>query len=98
MRLIDVDALPDDAGWCGDALIEAINNAPTIDLEPKWTPCSEELPKKPCECLATIEVRIWENTHRIVRKVKFANGRFKEADKVVAWMPLPKPYEEMVKE
>lgn len=33
MRLIDVDALPDDAGWCGDALIEAINNAPTISAE-----------------------------------------------------------------
>lgn len=38
MRLIDIDALPDDAGWCGDALIEAINNAPTIEAERtgKW--------------------------------------------------------------
>ena len=31
MRLIDADALPDDCAWCGDALIEAINDAPTID-------------------------------------------------------------------
>lgn len=31
MRLIDIDALPDDCAWCSDALIEAINDAPTID-------------------------------------------------------------------
>ena len=31
MRMIDIDALPDDCAWCGDALIEAINDAPTID-------------------------------------------------------------------
>lgn len=31
MRLIDIDALPDDCAWCCDALIEAINDAPTVD-------------------------------------------------------------------
>ena len=31
MRLIDIDALPDDCAWCCDALIEAINDAPAID-------------------------------------------------------------------
>ena len=31
MRLINIDALPDDCAWCSDALIEAINDAPTID-------------------------------------------------------------------
>ena len=31
MRLIDIDALPDDCAWCCDALIEAVNDAPTID-------------------------------------------------------------------
>lgn len=33
MRLIDVDALPDDCWWCSDALIEAINNAPTVETK-----------------------------------------------------------------
>ena len=60
--------------------------------EPHWIPCSEDMPKKPCECLATIEVQTWEITHRIVRKTKFASGRFKGADKVLAWMPLPEPW------
>lgn len=31
MRLIDIDALPDDCWWCGDEIIEAINNAPTVE-------------------------------------------------------------------
>ena len=31
MRLIDIDALPDDCAWCSDSLIEAINDAPAID-------------------------------------------------------------------
>lgn len=63
-----------------------------VSLEPHWIPCSERMPKKPCECLATVEVQIWESTHRIVRKTKFANGRFKGADKVVALMSWPDPY------
>ena len=41
MRLIDVDALPDDCWWCSDALIEAINNAPTVDPNKigRWESC-----------------------------------------------------------
>lgn len=36
MRLIDIDALPEDCWWCGDAIKEAINNAPTIETESKY--------------------------------------------------------------
>lgn len=96
MRLIDVDALPDDAGWCGDALIEAINNAPTIDLEPKWTPCSEGLPKKYGEYLCC-DIR-----GEYILGMPFENedsdtGFVVETDNeyminCIAWMPLPEPW------
>ena len=36
MRLIDIDALPEDCWRCGDAIKEAINNAPTIETESKY--------------------------------------------------------------
>lgn len=78
-----------------DGLIKAnaLNALKPLDnTKMRWIPCSEDMPKKPCECLATIEVQTWEITHRIVRKTKFASGRFKGADKVLAWMPLPEPY------
>ena len=78
-----------------DGLIKAnaLNALKPLDnTSMRWIPCSEDLPKKPCECIATIEVQIWESTHRIVRRTKFANGRFREADKVLAWMPWPGPY------
>lgn len=35
MRLIDTDAIPDKSYWCGDALSEAIETAPTIDAVPR---------------------------------------------------------------
>lgn len=34
--MIDIDALPEDCWWCGDAIKEAINNAPTIETESKY--------------------------------------------------------------
>ena len=95
MRLIDADALMPNAEYKGRYDVVTaydIANAPTIEPEPQWIPCSKRLPKKPCECLATVEVQIWESSHRIVRRTKFANGRFKGVDKVLAWMPLPEPY------
>lgn len=104
MRLIDADRLLDKRMQGkyyhlpnGDVAIPIIDieHAPTVKAERtgKWIPCSERMPKKPCECIATIEVQMWENTYRTVRKIKFANGRFKVADKVLAWMPWPEPYQ-----
>lgn len=92
MRLIDADKLQAEYKERHDGKrLLLLDVQPTV-LVPQWIPCSERLPKKPCECLATIEVQIWENTHRTVRRTKFANGRFRGAGKVLAWMPWPDPY------
>lgn len=77
---------------CGSSLI---TEAPTIEPEPKWIPCSERLPEydKPV-LLSTAwgktEIGFW--TQRGWMIVACSYREF-EQDAVVAWMPLPEPFE-----
>ena len=58
--------------------------------ESKWIPCSERLPK-PGYCITS-------NEYNGVSEDFYYDGHFWNADKnaykVIAWMPLPKPYKE----
>ena len=94
MRLIDADALlkhKDDHEMISTHLIW---NAPTI--EPKWIPCEERLPEESGMYLCTCNDG-YDNRTTFVKYQK----RFSRWDltgtrsywKVIAWMPLPKPYE-----
>lgn len=68
---------------------------PPVTPQPKWIPVSERLPQYGKEVLTCsnggfIEIQsregtygYWENQH----------GDWSVADEVIAWMPLPKPYE-----
>lgn len=112
-RLIDADALIDDCKkylnrlnpsrdgkectrihW----LIGVLSNAPTIEPEPQWIPCSERLPEK-------IEKNYWVcldiDHHGWQCMCKWRKYPSKRGDfwgwhlstaHVVAWMPLPEPY------
>ena len=61
--------------------------------QPQWTPCSERLPEEFGEYLVTKKTTGWNceeyNSNDIAY---FDNEGFHKADKVLAWMPLPKPY------
>ena len=79
-------------GW-NDAIDAIIENAPTIDAESHWIPCSEALPENSDTVLIT---------HRGGVSVGWYNGRYwergastkhRELTTVVAWVPLPKPDE-----
>ena len=110
MRLIDADALiPKLKCICegenqiyrreswGFAIqcLNAVEDAPTINPQPHWIPCSERLPKQGqeviCQCRASI-----------IKVLKLdANGDwYQDANHcymggfVIAWMPLPSPYRE----
>jgi len=65
-----------------------------LEQEPKWIPVSEKLPEKNVEILATTE---WGAV--TIAEMYSANDWFihegttnAEADEIVAWMPLPKPF------
>ena len=66
----------------------------------RWIPISEERPEKDGEYLVTKIYRTWNgNVHYIVDAASFYLGVFRaDPDKVVAWMPLPKPYNPREKE
>ena len=97
MRLIDADALKphDQLEPMGNGKYEYvevvykndIDDAPTIEAEPKWIPCSERLPEETGEYLTTtmygdVFCDYWQSCN------------FNRTEMVIAWMPLPEPYKE----
>lgn len=117
MRLIDADEIRIKPEYmhdiCGSAMIRVedvariINEMPTIDPQPRWTPCSERLPeddvyvlisKKPSP-ISGKEFSVTIGMRYINRRSKKAEWRdsgfgYLSDDKVLAWMPLPSPYQE----
>lgn len=106
MRLIDADALMPNAEYKGRYDVVTaydIANAPTIEPEPQWVPCSEKLPKKEersywicldsggqCQCRWTNDMYgLGANEHS---KWGWHIMDKPQYSKVTAWMPLPKPW------
>lgn len=83
--------------------IELIKRQPTIDAVPHWIPCSERLPEAPFGCLVTVEDEepmtgaLFPNL--LPYFVGWDGEQWNDADgeqcpfEVLAWMPLPDPYE-----
>ena len=78
---------------------QIIDDAQTIDAVPQWIPCSERLPDRIGRYLVySTTIPVWK--HHILNYDPeydqwFWDGlRSEECDiKVLAWMPLPEPYE-----
>lgn len=89
MRLIDADALMNefDRTLLGNnprGVIRAtIEDAPSVEPEQRWIPCSERLPK-------AFEYCLWTTTDGKV-VYHYCDGQF---SKYIAWMPLPEPYKD----
>jgi len=111
-RLIDADAfkkenerlLHCDFPYLSETTLEElIDEAPTIDTEPQWIPCSERLPEEPFGCLVTVwdtdPVTMDEFENILPYFVGWDGEQWNDGDglqcpfEVIAWMPLPKPYE-----
>ena len=68
----------------------------------KWIPCSERMPEFSTEVLVTMEwgdrhvmsVEWDSQTNELAWEDTIQNFRW-DFDNVIAWMPLPKPYEEV---
>lgn len=58
--------------------------------EPQWIPCKERLPEENGEYLVTREAKGIYNFVEIVKKTNVSGDIARD---IVAWMPLPEPYE-----
>ena len=92
----DTDMQRWDSGcWIRYKLYERVLDAqPIVDIEPHWIPCSERLPEDDRSKVVTLangnaEVGYYSNGDWWCVGDKFTL----ENPTVIAWMPLPKPYE-----
>ena len=58
---------------------------------PEWIPCSERMPEEAGSYLIT--ARTISGIRYVRPGLLYSNGKFGR-DSVIAWQPLPKPYEE----
>lgn len=86
-------------------VIDAIDDMPTVDIPDtnvgKWIPCDERLPKDRGPCLVTA---YWHETYQTMVGCYWGKGEWwcvpwnntggQHELHVIAWMPLPVPYEE----
>lgn len=120
MRLIDADAfykdicdslnemtrigITVDGEWLWGKLNDSLENAPTIDSDPHWTPCSERPPRTNGVYNVTRKISdgfecgnisdscyydgayTWHDDTRVNHERRYLRD-------VIAWMPLPEPYE-----
>ena len=93
MRPIDADVLKnlvEKVACCGlidlDVLKIMIDDLPVINAV-SWITCKEKLPEPTQEVLVT-------GTNGCVYTSRIVHGEFEYGGNVIAWMPLPDPYEE----
>ena len=87
MRLIDADALKEEFTCEGDEWINnIIDSEPTIDAVSEWIPCSDRLPSEDGKYLIV-------GRQGAVNILPYHDGMWYGRWGVIAWMPLPKPYE-----
>lgn len=82
-------------GKCNDALSMAIK---ALQQEPKWIPVTERLPEEGLTVLILAENGHIEFGQRDENKWEWLAESiadyWTEAEEVIAWQPLPKPYKE----
>lgn len=88
------------------SLMMEIEEAPTIEPEPHWIPCSERLPDAEygegdsvlcCTESGLMYILYWDGGNWCVptgEPHEWVNHKTGWHDKVIVWMPLPKPYRE----
>lgn len=83
--------------WYCDGLMKAIGILLDMEEEEsRWIPCSERVPEDFGDYLVTKKVMWWNGEEgNLIDFAYFDNEGFHKAEDVLAWMPLPEPYEEV---
>ena len=79
-----------------EALWDIVAKMPSVKQEPKWIPVSERLPEFRKEVLTCtdggfIEIQSLEESYGGYWENQ--KGDWSDFDEIIAWMPLPTPYE-----
>ena len=87
--------------YCMELTTVLIKDAPTIEPEPHWIPCSEKLPEDDVQVLCTDSEGFvyiaWHCDYDVIEKTKcWCDVHYCSLpeDGIIAWMPLPEPYRE----
>lgn len=96
------EAKDQDGWWMAANLLSHTKKIPSADAVSEWIPCSERMPEFSTEVLVTMEwgdrhvmsVEWDSQTNELAWEDTIQNFRW-DFDNVIAWMPLPKPYEEV---
>lgn len=107
MRLIDAIGLKQ--ALAVSAILEdkktieqIIDEQPTIEPEQRWIPVTERLPDKMGDYLVTlwddgrtwVEIALWNETFGgRWQAVLYNDVDYSDISNVIAWMPLPEPYQ-----
>ena len=85
----------DGSYYHGDDIRDALKGLPSADRPQEWIPCSDRLPKDEGIFLVTMETYVFDEYSHPVG-TSFYSPSFGWANaspnKVLAWMPLPKPW------
>ena len=65
-----------------------------LDGEAEWIPVGERLPEENGTYLTTLDGELVGQEEPFTGMCSFENGRWDEEGCVIAWKPLPEPYEE----
>lgn len=82
-----------------ECALECIDEEPTVQPVVRWIPCSERLPEEKINPnTQNYDWVLCSTTFGDVRAYHFGRGRFLHGcgdvtQYVIAWMPLPEPYE-----
>ena len=106
--MIDADALIEEIARIPDlrtlstkTIGKAINKMATIEPEPQWIPCSEQLPEEEYVLISKKPTKISGNKWCVTIAIRMADPRSRKVnwrdigfgvipdDNVLAWMPLP---------
>ena len=108
MRLIDADAIKfyygglahipyNDFIGIANYFTNQIKEMPTITPEPHWIPVTERLPEKDGEYLTTwidAQKKLCVNVFLVENGVWYWNQKYIFPNwRIIAWMPLPEPWE-----
>lgn len=88
--------------WLANCIDDVIDEQPTIEVAPRWIPCSERLPEEQkksywvctdsgyqCECRWTNINHFWTQP---TTDWHWHPMDVPQYTRIVAWMPLPEPY------